>query len=190
VNFHLEILAGLFLILWNTEIVLLAVPFQSIWEDDGNIGTGWLYPLKGKLGSREYRPPALGKTEVGCERTWLWINTCRNVSVGSHIPSGMGRFNYPSALPCRRGVGGEMVHNLRGNHIWRGCDAAFKGKTLKGESHECQWHETRPQDGLRSKPLRGWESLKAELIGWGKPEKSLLRSFRAEGRKNLMRGAE
>lgn len=32
--------------------------------------------LKGTTNPRENRPPAAGKTNAGCERTWKWINTC------------------------------------------------------------------------------------------------------------------
>jgi hypothetical protein len=52
-------------------------------------------------------------------------------------------------------AGGETVPDIRGNQTRRGCDAVFKGKTLQGESHECQKREIELQDGLRSKPLRG-----------------------------------
>jgi hypothetical protein len=37
----------------------------------------------------------------------------------------------------------------------KGNDAAFEGKTLKGEPHECQEHEIRLQGSLWCKPLRG-----------------------------------
>jgi len=44
-----------------------------------------------------------------------------------------------------------------------------EGKPLKGEPQGRKGHETRPCGQLRSKPLRGWESLQAERTGWGKP---------------------
>ena len=65
--------------------------------------------------------------------------------------------------------------------------AAFEGNTLKGKSHECQWHEIRPQGSLRSKPPRGWENLKVEHSGYGNPAISGLKLLRAVGKPNLMR---
>ena len=75
--------------------------------------------------------------------------------LGSTYPSGFVKFNYPSTLTCRRGVEEKRYRDSKGNRIRRGYDAAFKGNTLKSKSHECQWHETKPQGDLRSKPLRG-----------------------------------
>ena len=60
----------------------------------------------------------------------------------------------------------EETHELIKVIVFRrDYDATFKGKTLEGKPHECQGHEIKPQGDLRSKPLRGGESLKAERIG-------------------------
>lgn len=96
-------------------------------------------------------------------------------------------FNYSNRDDACIVSGWRKMYNSVGNCIRRGCDAAFKGKTLEGKPHECQRHETRSQDSLRSKPLRGWKNLKAERIGLGKPGVGRLKLLRAEGEKNLMR---
>jgi hypothetical protein len=86
-------------------------------------------------------------------------------------------------------VGREKIHVVRRNQARWECDAVFEGINSSSEPHECQEHEIRLQGNLRCKPLRGWENLKVDLTGWGKPRVSELELLYAVGAKNSMRGA-
>lgn len=75
------------------------------------------YALKGIRSSREYRPPMSGKTDIGCERTREWINTCQSVPAGSDILSSAEDSAILLHSLCRRDAIGEKVQNLIGNCI-------------------------------------------------------------------------
>lgn len=48
----------------------------------------------------------------------------------------------------------------------RGIPAGFGGKGSEGqEAYERKWLEIEPQGHARNKPLRGWETLRAECAG-------------------------
>jgi len=96
--------------------------------------------------------------------------------------------NSAGRLSTRRQL--QVVSNTypgEGNQTRRERGATFEGNTLQGKPRECQRHEIRPPGSLRRKTSRGWENLKAERIGWGKPEVSGLKLLCAVGERNLMR---
>ena len=94
--------------------------------------------------------------------------------------------NYPIANGRQLCDWRKMLLTQSNCSRWEG-NATYKGKALRVKPHKCLRHETRSQSKLRSKPLRGWESLKAELTGRGKPRFSELNLGCARGAIKLMR---